>query len=94
MQADRMAEARALYEKDLPRTEAGGGMLFRYAIALFALGQESRGHQAGGPRGGQDLAMPHCTSTYQTVSVGVAGTAPNETQRTSDLVEATDAALR
>jgi hypothetical protein len=41
MQADRMAEARALYEKDLVRTEADGGMVFRYAIALFALGQEA-----------------------------------------------------
>jgi Pentapeptide repeats (8 copies) len=41
MQADRMAEARALYEKDLPRTEADNGMLFRYAIVLFALGEEA-----------------------------------------------------
>jgi uncharacterized protein YjbI with pentapeptide repeats len=40
MQANRMAEARALYEKDLDRTEADGGMLFRYAIALYATGEE------------------------------------------------------
>jgi diguanylate cyclase (GGDEF)-like protein len=43
----------------------------------------------------QDLAMPHCTSTYQTVtvSVGVASTRPNDTQRPGDLIEAADAAL-
>ena len=43
----------------------------------------------------QDLAMPHCTSTYQTVtvSVGVACTCPNDTQRPGDLIEAADAAL-
>lgn len=43
----------------------------------------------------QDLAMPHCTSTYQTVtvSVGVACTRPNDTQRPGDLIEAADAAL-
>jgi len=43
----------------------------------------------------QDLAMPHCTSTYQTVtvSVGVACTNPNDTQRPGDLIEAADAAL-
>jgi len=42
-----------------------------------------------------DLAMPHCTSTYQTVtvSVGVACTKPNDTQRPGDLIEAADAAL-
>jgi diguanylate cyclase (GGDEF)-like protein len=42
-----------------------------------------------------DLAMPHCTSTHQTVtvSVGVACTRPNDTQRLGDLVEAADAAL-
>lgn len=42
-----------------------------------------------------DLAMPHCTSTYQTVtvSVGVACTRPNDTQRPGDLIEAADAAL-
>jgi diguanylate cyclase (GGDEF)-like protein len=41
------------------------------------------------------LAMPHCTSTYQTVtvSVGVASTRPNDTQRPGDLIEAADAAL-
>jgi uncharacterized protein YjbI with pentapeptide repeats len=41
MQANRMPEARALYEKDSARTESDGGALFRYAITLFALGQES-----------------------------------------------------
>jgi len=43
----------------------------------------------------QGLAMPHCTSSYQTVtvSVGVAGTKPNDTQRPGDLIEAADAAL-
>jgi diguanylate cyclase (GGDEF)-like protein len=42
-----------------------------------------------------DLAMPHCTSSYQTVtvSVGVACTRPNDTQRAGDLIEAADAAL-
>jgi diguanylate cyclase (GGDEF)-like protein len=43
----------------------------------------------------QDLAMPHCTSSYQTVtvSVGVAATRPNDTQQPGDLIEAADAAL-
>jgi diguanylate cyclase (GGDEF)-like protein len=43
----------------------------------------------------QNLAMPHCTSTHQTVtvSVGVASTRPNDTQRPGDLIEAADAAL-
>src|SRR6195256_3262836 len=43
----------------------------------------------------QDLAMPHCTSTHQTVtvSVGVACTKPNDAQRPGDLIEAADAAL-
>jgi diguanylate cyclase (GGDEF)-like protein len=42
-----------------------------------------------------DLAMPHCTSDYQTVtvSVGVACTCPNDAQRPGDLIEAADAAL-
>ena len=44
MQANRMPEARALYEKDLGRTEADGGMLFRYAIALYATGDETAAH--------------------------------------------------
>ena len=41
------------------------------------------------------LAMPHCTSSHQivTVSVGVAGTKPDPTQRPGDLIEAADAAL-
>ena len=41
------------------------------------------------------LAMPHCTSSHQivTVSVGVACTSPNDTQRPGDLIEAADAAL-
>jgi diguanylate cyclase (GGDEF)-like protein len=43
----------------------------------------------------QDLAMPHVTSSHQivTVSVGVACTRPNGTQRPGDLIEAADAAL-
>ncbi|HET7124079.1 MAG TPA: diguanylate cyclase [Bradyrhizobium sp.] len=43
----------------------------------------------------QELAMPHCTSHYQTVtvSVGVACTKPNDRQRPGDLIEAADAAL-
>ena len=44
MQANRMAEARALYEKDLGPTEADGGSLFRYAIALYATGDEAAAH--------------------------------------------------
>jgi diguanylate cyclase (GGDEF)-like protein len=43
----------------------------------------------------QNLAMPHCTSSYQTVtvSVGVAGTRPNDRLQPGDLIEAADAAL-
>jgi diguanylate cyclase (GGDEF)-like protein len=43
----------------------------------------------------QDLALPHCTSGYQTVtvSIGVASTKPNDVQRPGDLIEAADAAL-
>jgi diguanylate cyclase (GGDEF)-like protein len=43
----------------------------------------------------QDLAIPHATSSYQTVtgSVGVACTRPNDTQQPGDLIEAADAAL-
>jgi len=43
----------------------------------------------------QRLAMPHRTSNYQTVtvSVGIACTKPNDTQRPGDLIEAADAAL-
>ena len=43
----------------------------------------------------QNLAMPHSTSSYQTVtaSVGVACTRPNEKQQPGDLIEAADAAL-
>jgi diguanylate cyclase (GGDEF)-like protein len=43
----------------------------------------------------QNLAIPHATSSYQTVtgSVGVACTRPNDTQQPGDLVEAADAAL-
>jgi len=43
----------------------------------------------------QDLALPHETSSYKTVtvSVGVAVTLPNEGQRPGDLIEAADAAL-
>jgi diguanylate cyclase (GGDEF)-like protein len=43
----------------------------------------------------QNLAMPHATSSHQTVtvSVGVACTAPSDVQRPGDLIEAADAAL-
>jgi diguanylate cyclase (GGDEF)-like protein len=43
----------------------------------------------------QDIAIPHATSSYRavTVSVGVACTKPNDTQRPGDLIEAADAAL-
>jgi diguanylate cyclase (GGDEF)-like protein len=43
----------------------------------------------------ESLAMPHCTSNYQTVtvSVGVACTKPNDSQQPGDLIEAADAAL-
>jgi diguanylate cyclase (GGDEF)-like protein len=43
----------------------------------------------------QDLAMPHATSVYQsvTVSVGVACTTPGDAQAPKDLIEAADAAL-
>jgi diguanylate cyclase (GGDEF)-like protein len=43
----------------------------------------------------QNLAMPHCTSHYQTVtvSVGVACAKPNDQQQPGDLIEAADAAL-
>jgi len=43
----------------------------------------------------QDIAIPHATSNYQTVtvSVGVACTKPNDTHRSGDLIEAADAAL-
>jgi diguanylate cyclase (GGDEF)-like protein len=43
----------------------------------------------------QDLAMPHCTSHHQTVtvSVGVACARPNDKQQPGDLIEAADAAL-
>ena len=43
----------------------------------------------------QELAMPHCTSHHQTVtvSVGVACASPNDKQQPGDLIEAADAAL-
>ncbi len=43
----------------------------------------------------QDLAMPHATSSHQTVtvSVGVACARPNDRQHPGDLIEAADAAL-
>lgn len=43
----------------------------------------------------QGLALPHATSSHQTVtvSVGVAATLPNDTQTPGDLIEAADAAL-
>jgi len=43
----------------------------------------------------QALAMPHATSSHQTVtvSIGVACTTPNDSRRPGDLIEAADAAL-
>ena len=43
----------------------------------------------------QGLAMPHCTSSYETVtvSVGVAATRPSDRLQPGDLIEAEDAAL-
>lgn len=43
----------------------------------------------------QGLALPHITSSYETVtvSVGVAATLPSDSQQPGDLVEAADAAL-
>jgi diguanylate cyclase (GGDEF)-like protein len=43
----------------------------------------------------QNLAMPHATSLYQTVTVsgGVACTKPSAAQQPGDLIEAADAAL-
>jgi diguanylate cyclase (GGDEF)-like protein len=43
----------------------------------------------------QSLGIPHVTSSHKTVtvSVGVAATLPNDTQRPGDLIEAADAAL-
>ena len=43
----------------------------------------------------QGLAMPHCTSSYETVtvSVGVAATRPSDRLQPGDLIEAADAAL-
>ncbi|MBR0758522.1 diguanylate cyclase [Bradyrhizobium jicamae] len=43
----------------------------------------------------QNLGLPHATSSFQTVtvSIGVATTRPNDTQRPGDLIEAADAAL-
>jgi diguanylate cyclase (GGDEF)-like protein len=43
----------------------------------------------------QGLGIPHATSSHQTVtvSVGVACTKPNDTQRPGDVIEAADAAL-
>jgi diguanylate cyclase (GGDEF)-like protein len=43
----------------------------------------------------QNLAMPHATSSHRTVtvSIGVACTAPSDTARPGDLIEAADAAL-
>lgn len=37
--------------------------------------------------------MPHATSVYQSVSLGVACTAPTDAQALKDLIEVADAAL-
>ena len=41
MQADKMGDARRIYETDLSRTETDGGALFRYAVALNATGDKA-----------------------------------------------------
>lgn len=41
MQANRMPEAEALYKEDMKGTEADGGRLFRYAVALYVNHKES-----------------------------------------------------
>jgi tetratricopeptide (TPR) repeat protein len=41
MQMDQMKEAKAIYEIDLEKTAADPAMLFRYAVTLFATGQEA-----------------------------------------------------
>jgi diguanylate cyclase (GGDEF)-like protein len=58
------------------------------AIRAFEIGETVRSEV-------QKLAMPHCTSDYQTVtvSVGVACTRPSASQQPGDLIEAADAAL-
>ena len=58
------------------------------AIKALAIGETVRAAV-------QALAMPHATSSHQTVtvSIGVAATLPNDTQRPGDLIEAADAAL-
>ena len=43
----------------------------------------------------QDLGVPHAASSYRTVtvSVGVAGSVPNDMMQPCDLIEAADASL-
>ena len=63
------------------------GFAGRYGGEEFCLllpNTESRGVQEIGEivrAAIQNLAMPHCTSRYQTVSVGVACAKPNDGQR-------------
>jgi hypothetical protein len=58
MQANRMPEARALYEMDLARTEDDGGTLFRYAITLYATGAEEAAHAKFEKAIGQQEYLP------------------------------------
>jgi diguanylate cyclase (GGDEF)-like protein len=63
----------------LPNTEAARALEIGEQVRQAVLGQ----------------AMPHVTSMHQivTVSVGVATSKPNDSQRPGDLIEAADAAL-
>jgi diguanylate cyclase (GGDEF)-like protein len=81
--------------------DATGGFAGRYGGEEFCLllpnFDAARARQAGEMVrvAIQELAMPHATSVYQTVtvSVGVACTTPSDAQAPKDLIEAADAAL-
>jgi diguanylate cyclase (GGDEF)-like protein len=81
--------------------EATGGFAARYGGEEFCLLMPNTGAGRALEVGEmvrstvQNLLIPHSTSSYQavTVSVGVAGTRPNEGLRPSDLLEAADASL-
>jgi diguanylate cyclase (GGDEF)-like protein len=81
--------------------DATGGFAGRYGGEEFCLllpnFDAARARQAGEMVrvAIQQLAMPHATSVYQTVtvSVGVACTTPSDAQAPKDLIEAADAAL-
>ena len=91
------AIGRVAPDAPLPRTlgSEGSGTVDGRAVIV-------RGHGLGASRDGlwatqavEGMAMPHCTSSHQivTVSVGLACTKPNDSQRPGDLIEAADAAL-